>query len=591
MARVVKKVAGGDPRFNAFGADILGMRDMPSEPVYDWNNLFDFMAKMTALPAILTALNATYTRNSVKNVPQNGALVALAANQFGTSYDDVTGVYGFVPEPAATNLAKNSDGAASTYTVSNVADGTAVTGFTNGLAFGNNSVTRYAYKSLTLADSTAHTISVFLQMDDGGAPVVGTSNSTGDMGLVLDGVLVTTAALVRHIGAGVYRISTGWNTGSVPGSAGNGVIKYTGQSARTFRVTGIQVETGIRATSYITTTGSTASRAADVLTVPLWINNAKDSQDGSTANWTRTNCTVTTSGTAPDGTATAQLITVTSTAATTFATAAIKAPAAIVTYSVRVKQGSRTTCDLKLRNSTTATDFTAGQLTFATGAITGAGWAATDLGSGWFLCTFSQSTGITVGDSLLAYAHHTGGSHTSSGTGYFWGAQVEPGSVATAYRKTTSTLESAANANIAGFSSAAYTLAADYREDVNTAAVRTILSVDDTTTSNRALLRAETGNTIGTMMVSGGSTTNNTAESSIPLTRSKAAYSAKADSFLRAVNGVAGTSDVSGAMALSPLFLRIGNDLSSSAQWNGFLYRVQLITQALTQAQLNGLTT
>ena len=104
---------------------------------------FDFTGggkPLTALPAILTALNATYTRNSVKNVVQNGALVSLSANQFGTSYDPVAETYGYVPEPAATNLATNSDGNASTYTVSSVTDGTAVPGFTNGLAFGNNSV-------------------------------------------------------------------------------------------------------------------------------------------------------------------------------------------------------------------------------------------------------------------------------------------------------------------------------------------------------------------------------------------------------------------------------------------------------------------
>jgi hypothetical protein len=233
---------------------------------------FDFTNNgqpLTALPAILQALNATYTRNSLKNVVQNGALVALSANTFGTSMDDVTGLYGYAPEPAATNLATNSDGNASTYsTRDQVADGTAVPGFTNGIAFGNNSVLRYAYKPLILTASTAYTCSFFVQMDDGGAPVVGTTNSTGDFCVIVDGAF-TTNQLVRSIGSGVYRVS-----GSVASAAGganrnNGIVKFTTQSARTFRATQIQVETGLRATSTIYTDGSTKTRAADVLTVPL----------------------------------------------------------------------------------------------------------------------------------------------------------------------------------------------------------------------------------------------------------------------------------------------------------------------------------
>jgi len=699
---------------------------------------FDFRnngAPLTALPAILTALNATYTRNSVKNVVQSGALVALTANQFGTSYDPAASEYGYVPEPAATNLCTNSDGAASTYTCSNTADGTAVPGFTNGIAFGDNSVQRSATKAISVTSGTVYSISFFVLMGDGNAPVVGTTNSTGDFSIALNAVIATTK-LERLIGSNIYRVSASI-TASATASHAAGCIKYTGQSARTFHITGIQVETGLRATSYIATTGSTASRSADVLTVPLWINNAKDSQDGSTGNWVRGNSSVTTSGTAPDGTATAQLVTATVSGVVTLYATGIKAPAATVTYSVYVKQGNKATCPLLLRNATTATNFTQGTLTFATGAITGAGWTVTNEGNGWFRCKFTQSTGITVGDTLSAFIGFAGfGTDVLSDTVYFWGAQIQPGSVATAYRRTvgnlefsknrawysanctgptwqffnvsgsatqsgnaftfgasstdrvnaqsiivgtgsytysaklsgsgsirlsaydgdtsyknalvitltstptwytltvtltaggnsgvlginnngagtagasftvhgvqvengssltdyepTNTIAPSANANITGFSSAAYSLFADYREDINTAAIRTMLSVDDTTTSNRAVVRADAGNTIATIMVSGGTTATNTTESSIPTTRSKCGFAAKTDGFLRAINGTAGTSDVSGNMALSPLFLRIGNDLSSSGQWNGFLYKEGLITLSLTQAQLNGLTT
>ena len=553
---------------------------------------FDFRnngAPLTALPAILTALNATYTRNSAKNVVQNGALVALTANQFGTSYDPVAATYGYVPEPAATNLATNSDGAASTYTVSNVSDGTAVPGFTNGLAFGNNSVQRSATKSISVTSGTAYSISIFVIMDDGNAPVVGTTNSTGDFSIALNATIATTK-LERLIGSNVYRVSASITAGATSSQAA-GIIKYTGQSARTFRVTGIQVETGLRATSYIATTGSTASRSADVLTVPLWINNVKDSQDGSTANWTRTRCTVTTSGTAPDGTATAQLITSTSSSAITVYGNSIRAPAAIVTASVYVKQGNKATALLAMRNNTTSTIFQIGTLTFATGAITGTGWTATDVGNGWFRCVFTQSTGISVGDTLYIYPMMSP-VLTTGDTQYFWGAQIEAGSVATAYRPTTATLESAANANITGFiSTAAYTLAVDQRMDTTLAASTVAAEISDLTTSNRAFIYAASGTTATVNNVSGGSGNASIGLGSLGITRSKYAGSFQVNNILGAKGGVAGTADTSAAMAVSPTTLLIGTSYSWSIPYNGFIFRAQLIPIALTQAQINGLTT
>ena len=555
---------------------------------------FDFTnngAPLTALPAILTALNATYTRNSVKNVVQNGALVSLSANQFGTSYDPVAATYGYVPEPAATNLATNSGGNASTYSVSNVANGTAVTGFANGLAFGDNSVQRIAYKYLSLTIGTTYTISIFVQMDDGNAPVVGTTGSSGDFSLVTDGGLHVSSARVRSIGGGVYRVSS-----SRPcingGSQSCGVVKYTGQSVRTFRITGIQVETGQRATSYIATTGSTASRSADVLTVPLWINNAKDSQDGSTANWTRGNSTVVTSGTAPDGTATAQLCTATASGVVTLYSNSTKAPAATVTYSIYVKQGNKSTCPLILRNSTTSTNFTQGILTFATGTITGAGWSATDAGNGWFRCVYTQSTGISVGDALYAFVGFAGsGADVLSDNVYFWGAQIEPGSVATTYRPTTSTLESAANANITGFSSAGYTLFADCRMDVSTAGLTDGASFSVIKDANNAnyINRDSSGRHSPYNLIGGAVVAYSNADSA-SVARKKSAGVFQSANVDGAINGAALTLSPDAPQLLSsPTAITIGCR-DAFAQLNGYIFRAQLIPIALTQEQINGLT-
>lgn len=225
-----------------------------------------FNGPMLALPYSLQRLGFTYVRNSLKTVYQGNALVTLAANQFGTTYDAVTGLHAYEAEPAATNLATNSEGAAATWVVSNVTNaGTPISGFAASLAFGDNSVQRSARKNISHAAGTAYSISVFVQMDDGLAPVLGVTTSTGDFYLYgPDGGLCTLNPLVINIANGLYRVSAA-RVAAGTATTLIGVIKSTAQSARTFRVIGIQVETGSRATSYIATDGSTRTRAADVL--------------------------------------------------------------------------------------------------------------------------------------------------------------------------------------------------------------------------------------------------------------------------------------------------------------------------------------
>ena len=225
-----------------------------------------FNGPMLALPYSLQRLGFTYTRNSPKTVYQNGSLVTLSANQFGTTYDSVTGLHAFEAEPAATNLALNSAGAAATWTVSNVTDaGTPISGFAASLAFGDNSVQRSATKPISVTDAATYSISVFVEMDDASAPTVGAANNSGDLSITLNGVIATAKLLVKRIGTGnLYRIS-GSIVASATASHPAGFTKYVGQSAKSFRIVGIQVETGSRATSYIATAGATVTRAADVL--------------------------------------------------------------------------------------------------------------------------------------------------------------------------------------------------------------------------------------------------------------------------------------------------------------------------------------
>lgn len=373
-----------------------------------------FNGPMLALPYSLRRLGFTYDRNSAKTVYQNNALVTLAANQFGTTYDAVTGLHAFEAERAATNLALNSAGAAATWTVSNVTDaGTPISGFAASLAFGDNSVERSATKPISVTVDVTYSISVFVEMDDASAPTVGAANNSGDLSITLNGVIATANLLVKRIGTGnLYRIS-GSIVASATASHPAGFTKYVGQSTKSFRIVGIQVETGSRATSYIATDGSTRSRAADIL-----------------------------------------------------------------------------------------------------------------------------STALT---------------------------------------------------NIPGFNAAGYTLVMDGRMDVVTTVARNLCSLNDGSGNNRATVQVNTSGTFSTFVFSGGVSQASTGETAAGTSRYKIAYSVAANSFLRSVNGVAGTADTAGSVPVAPNVLNIGHYLSSDIA-NGYIYGFKLIPTALNQAQTTALT-
>ena len=222
----------------------------------------------------------TYTNSSTERVywDSTGTRRSAVANE--PIFETLGGVYqGMRWEmETRTNLATNSEGAAATWTVSNVSDaGTSITGFSASLAFGNNSVLRSAFKSIVTVDATRYTISIFVQMDDGLAPVVGITSTSGDFSLVVEGDVAPLDAKVQHIAGSLYRVSAG-KVAVAPINNSNGIIKYTTQSARTFRVIGIQVEAAASASSYIPTAGSAVIRQPDVLTansISPWYNQSE----------------------------------------------------------------------------------------------------------------------------------------------------------------------------------------------------------------------------------------------------------------------------------------------------------------------------
>lgn len=111
-------------------------------------------------------------------------------------------------------------------------------GFAGGVAFTGNSVTSNAYQSPgVLRTGVGVVFSFYIIMDDGEAPVALQSTSSGDFTVIVESSIVGLSRSVVHIAGALYRVDV-TKPSTTGGSPSVGVVKYTGQSSRTFRVTG-----------------------------------------------------------------------------------------------------------------------------------------------------------------------------------------------------------------------------------------------------------------------------------------------------------------------------------------------------------------
>ena len=198
----------------------------------------------------------------------NISVVEVQGDRPRLSYDITNGVVEDKPhlllEPSSTNLITFSEPTSSETSASNITyeDFSWHLGFTNCIRFVDNSVTRYRYFLGTISNSTEYVISAFVIMDDLSEPVLGTSSTTGDFLFRVGGQSATTGNLPNvNMGNNIYRVSSKITSSSSGGTTG--VVKYTGQSNKGFRIVGFQVETTAYATSYIPTAGTTITRAAE----------------------------------------------------------------------------------------------------------------------------------------------------------------------------------------------------------------------------------------------------------------------------------------------------------------------------------------
>lgn len=206
-------------------------------------------------------------RNSIATfIGSNGQVQTAAASVARMQYNPLNLAIPpvLLLEPAATNLLQYSEGTVAQSGGGNVANAAVtIPGFANSIQFGDNSMARYSYRSSNVvgtAIGSTYTLSVFVMMDDGAAPVV-TNTISGDFLFVWEGNSVA-GGMIQSLGNGLYRCSVRV-VATLAASGNNGIVKYTTHSARGFRITGLQLQLGHYADSYIPTTSNVATRSAD----------------------------------------------------------------------------------------------------------------------------------------------------------------------------------------------------------------------------------------------------------------------------------------------------------------------------------------
>ena len=134
-------------------------------------------------------------------------------------------------------------------------------GFSNATIFGDNSVLRYRYGGSTTI-GVEYTLSAFVIMDDNSEPDVTNLSSSGDFSLVVSGSVGVGVISKTNISGNIWRVSKVKT--AVDSTTSNGIVKYTTQSAKGFKVVGYQLEESSSAGNYILTDGAAA---IDVTTI------------------------------------------------------------------------------------------------------------------------------------------------------------------------------------------------------------------------------------------------------------------------------------------------------------------------------------
>jgi hypothetical protein len=320
-------------------------------------------------------------------------------------------------------------------------------------------------------------------------------------------------------------------------------------------------------------------------------------------NWAPTNATVSSDVTvAPDNTTTADKL---------IATAASGIHRVFSTDGGNAVNGVSYTLSVFAKASeygfvrlTDTTYMTAGPVfDLTTGAVSSTGGftaTITALANGWYRCaaTFTASGTALLVSQILAFPSSSTSDYTGDGTSglFLWGAQLEAGAFASSYIPTVaSTVTRAADEVTASLSSVAYpcSLYAEFVRNGDTGAAEGVFQVDASSRAQRANINVSSSDTL-TVTARGGTNDGDAAVTgavTVGAITKGAGRVAVNDVQAGRAGSLATADTVASVPTSSPDTVRFGD--FGAAATHGFLYlrRAAVISSALTDAQLQAITT
>jgi len=223
-------------------------------------------------------------------------------------------------------------------------------------------------------------------------------------------------------------------------------------------------------------------------------------------------------------------------------------------------------------------------------------------GNGWFRCRMTATADV-AGTSFFG-VYPTSGTTVSyigngSGSVQVWGAQVETGSIATSYIPTTTTAPVTRNADNISLSGAisgciGQTEGTIYMEvDIRNMAKETyLIRIDEGATSNVLSLRTLTSNVVRTAITAPTfSGTLNISSATFTAGILKIAFAYKSGEIALCVNGANLTANGTFTFGASLNRITLGSNVSASSEFNDRIRSAALYTTRLTNAELAALTT
>jgi hypothetical protein len=481
--------------------------------------------------------------------------------------------------------------------------------------------------------ATVHTSSIYIKAAGRTSVTLILSDSTSTVANNIAVVANLSAGTIGSVsvagtgvsgGASISAVGNGWYRVSLTGNFASGTTfatwlalgSYAGDSSSGVLLWGAQLEAGSFPTSYIPTTASTVTRAADVCSmpvpaVPTRTNLLLRSAEFDNAAWvagSNGGAVVTAdSGTAPDGTTTADTLNDNNAVSATgkAQSITITSGSGYYTASVYMKAGTSSVASLNMTLS--GGTLVSGQavINLATGAAqwrtanAGFSFAVTDAGGGWYRAAVTvadNASGNTVCAVEIRPAFAATYSPTMSaaaqGAILVWGAQLETGSTASAYIPTTTAAVTAADTT-SWYNASAGTLFVEFqRAGIATGSLPRVASFSDGTLNN--LIEHLWSVNDQFSIAAGG--VNQAIQAGInggtALNRQAGAWAT--NDVMAYLNGAAlGVVDTVATIPTGITALQIGNrvDLTTQRQFSGWVRKIRYYNSRLPDASLQQITT